>query len=132
MNAPTAPHHLASPDEQRAADITRRMRHEFASLHNAIIAGDKPSMQTVIKALRSFLADDQAIADLILKAILDSSIIPGASLSKLVASLMEDEAEGIAKQQVAELERLAKEDPDNCKPIGMRIHQFLERSGRSI
>lgn len=98
--------------ELREQEVARRMRLEFARIYSAIKAGDKPTMKTMIDAMGNLVADDQVMGDLILAALSSDRLLAGAHISGLVSALIESEAGEVAEAQVAQLERNAKQDPD--------------------
>lgn len=97
--------------ELREQEVTRRTHLEFARIYNAIKAGDKPTMKTLIDAMGNLVCDDQVMGDLILAALSSDRLMAGAHVAGLVSALIESEAGCVAEAQVCQLEAEVKQDP---------------------
>lgn len=93
-------------------ELTRRMRAKFGEIRTAIICGDAPTTTVMCHIVGDFLSDDNAMAELIRAALSNSHAIAGAHIARVVSDLIEHEAMKSAEAQLAQIERDAKQDPD--------------------
>lgn len=115
MNAPASPRHLASPAEQREAELARLMRENFAAMRTAYLGGNAPTIKFVCDGFSEFMADNDVLAALIRTTLTASHKTAGADLAEVISNVMQVEAERLANEQFAQMEREHQEANDDAR-----------------
>lgn len=94
----------------------------------ALLAGDKKTMSEVCNSVLDYLSSAADMPELVIKSLLSPRAVTGKVFEDVVNRVMADEAECDAIRQVEQLEREAKNDPDNYKPKTRAVAAFIAGS----
>lgn len=114
-----------SYEEQRDEVIAELTEKHLARRRALVRDGDKKTVVDVANDVLDQMAAEH-ISELVIESQHAARAVIGKKFVNVVTKVLTDHAEADAIREVEALERAAKDDPDNCRPKGRRMVQWMQ------
>lgn len=114
-------------DEDRAGKLFDLSLAKFTAERNAITAGAVAETTGTCNSLLDYLANSPDLPGLVRTAFNGSAEVTGRAFINILVDVMRADAEQAAERELAEAERAAHDDPENCRPTTMAQALALEQ-----